>query len=173
MKQRFAQRGRENRHAIEEVDSESDERQWLRGTSMASPAHKLDACFPRAVDDYPDEYLLPLPVVEKSDDDYTSQMRSDVSAAEQVDPSAFKPVVQIEPSEEVPVGSKFLNMIDGAQAVGGWLGVRCVAGSVIADGQVTARDQGVWLNRNDEFILDGELASVIEESLGDNRGFIE
>ena len=31
----------------------------------------------------------------------------------------------------------------------------------------------MWLNRNDEFTLDGELASVTEESLGDNRGFIE
>ena len=140
---------------------------------MARAAHKLDACFPRAGDDDPDEYLLPLPVIEKTDDDSTNQMRFDVSAAEQVDPSAFKPVVQIEPSEEVPVGSKFLNMSGGAQAAGGRLGVRCVAGSVIADGQVTARDWGVWLNRNDEFILDGELASVTEESLGDNRGFIE
>ena len=63
-------------------------------------------------------------------------------------------------------------MSGSAQAVGGRLGVRCVAGSVVADGQVTARDQGVWLNRNDEFVLDGELASVSEESLGDNRGFI-
>ena len=31
----------------------------------------------------------------------------------------------------------------------------------------------MWLNRDDEFILDGKLASVTEESLGDNRGFIE
>ena len=81
--------------------------------------------------------------------------------------------VQIKPSEEVPVGSKFHSMSDGAQAVGGRLGVRCVAGSIIADGQVTARSQGVWLNCNDEFILDEELAGVIEEPLGDNRGFIE
>ena len=173
VKQRCTQRGRANRHTSEEVDSESDERQWLRGTSMARAAQKLDACFPHAGDDDPDEYLLPLPVVEKSDDDYTSQMRSDVSAVEQVDPPPFKSDVQIEPSEEVPVGSNFLNMSGGAQAVGGRLGVRCVKGSVIADGQVTARDQGVWLIRNDEFVLDGELASVTEESLGDNRGFIE
>ena len=62
-------------------------------------------------------------------------MRSDLSAAKQVDPSAFKPDAQIEPSEEVPVGSKFLNMSGGAQAVGGRIGVKCVAGSVIADGQ--------------------------------------
>ena len=48
-----------------------------------------------------------------------------------------------------------------------------MAGSVIADGQLKARDQGVWVNRNDEFVLDGELASVTEELLGDNRGFIE
>ena len=139
----------------------------------ARAAHKLDACFHHGGDDGPDEYLLPLPVIEKSDDDYTSHMRSDVSALKRVEPPAFKPVVQIEPSEEVPVGSKFLNMSGGAQAVGGRLGVRCVAGSVIADGQVTARDQGVWLNRNDEFTLDGDLASVTEESLGDNRGFTE
>ena len=164
VKQRFARRGRANRHTSEEVDSESDERQWLRGTSMARAAQKLDACFPHAGDD---EYLLPLPAFEKSDDDHTSQMRSDVSASEQVDPPAFKSDVEIEPSEEVPVGSKFLNMSGGVQAVGGRLGVRCVTGSVIADGQVTARDQGVWLSRNDEFVLDGELASVTEESLGD------
>ena len=31
----------------------------------------------------------------------------------------------------------------------------------------------MWLNRDDEYILDGKLASVTEESLGDNRGFIE
>ena len=31
----------------------------------------------------------------------------------------------------------------------------------------------MWLNRNNEFVLDGELASVTEELLGDNRGFIE
>ena len=140
---------------------------------MARAAQKLDACFPHASDDDPDECLLPLPVIEKTDGDHTSQNRSDMGAAEQVDPSAFKPVAQIEPSEEVQVGSKFLNMSGGAQAVGGTLGERCVAGSVIADGQVTARDQGVWLNRNDEFTLDGELASVTGESLGDNRGFIE
>ena len=110
---------------------------------------------------------MSVPVIEMSDDDYTSQMRSDVSAVKQVEPPAFKPDVQIEPSEEVPVGSKFLNIGRGR------LGVRCVARSVIADGQLTARDQGVWLNRNDELVLDGELASVTEESLVDNRGFIE
>ena len=65
VKQRFAQRGRANRHTSEEVDSESDERQWLRGTRMARAARKLDACFPHAGDDDPDEYLLPLPVVER------------------------------------------------------------------------------------------------------------
>ena len=48
-----------------------------------------------------------------------------------------------------------------------------MAGSVITDGQLTAKNQGVWLNRNDEFVLDGELASVTEELLGDHRGFIE
>ena len=64
-------------------------------------------------------------------------------------------------------------MSDGAQAVGGRLGARCVAGSIITDGQVTARSQGVWLNCNDETILNEELAGVIEEPLGDNRGFIE
>ena len=45
-----------------------------------------------------------------------------------------------------PVGSKFLNMSDGAQAVEGRFGVRCVAGSILADGQERARSQGVWLN---------------------------
>ena len=55
---------------------------------MARAAHKLDACFPHGGDDDPDEYLLPLPVIEESDDDCTSQMRSDVSAAEQVDPKS-------------------------------------------------------------------------------------
>ena len=114
---------------------------------MASPAHKkLGVCFLHGGDDDPDEYLPPLPVIEESDDDCTRQMRSDVTAAKQVDPSAFKPDVQIKPSDEVPVGSKFLNMSDGAQAVRGKLGARCVAGSIIADGQVTARSQGVWLN---------------------------
>ena len=88
-----------------------------------------------------------------------------------MDPPAFKSDVQVEPSEEVPVGSKFLNVSGGAQAFGGRLGVRCVAGSVIADGQVTARDQGVWLNRNDEFTLGGELASVTGDLLGGNRGY--
>ena len=77
-----------------------------------------------------------------------------MSAAEPMEAPAFKPGVQIEPSEEVPVGCKFLNMSDGAQAVGRRLGVRCVAGSTIADGPVTARSQGVWLDCNDEFILD-------------------
>ena len=93
VKQKFAQRGRANRHASEEVDSESDERQWLRERSMARAAQKLDACFPHAGDDDPDEYLLPLPVIKRSDDDYTSQMRSDVTAVKQVDPPAFKPDV--------------------------------------------------------------------------------
>ena len=41
------------------------------------------------------------------------------------------------------------------------------------DGQVTARSQGVWLNCNDDFILDEESAGEIEEPLGDNRGFLE
>ena len=140
---------------------------------MASPAHELDVCFLHGGEDDPDENLLPLHVIAESDDDYTRQMRSDGSAAKQVDTSAFKPDVQIEPSEGVPVGSKFLNMSDGAQAVGGRLGVRCVAGSIIADGQLTARSHGVWLSCNDEFILDEELAGVIEEPLEDNRGFIE
>ena len=140
---------------------------------MASPAHELDVCFLHEGDDDPDEYLLPLPVMEESDDDCTRQMRSDVSAAKQVDPTAFKQDVQIKPSEEVPVGSKFLNVSGGAQAVRGILGARCVAGSIIADGQVTARGQRVWLNCNDEFILDEELAGVVEEPLGDNRGFSE
>ena len=57
-------------------------------------------------------------------------------------------------------------MSGGAQAVGGKLGLECVAGSVIADGQLTARHQGVWLNRNDEFVLDGDSASVAEEIWG-------
>ena len=107
VKRKFAQRGKANRHASEEVDSESDERQWIRGTSMARAAHKLDACSPHASDDDPDEYLLPLPVVEKTDDDYTSQTRSDVSAAKQVDPSAFRPDVQTEPSEDGPSWFQF------------------------------------------------------------------
>ena len=124
-------------------------------------------------DNDPDEYLLPLPATEESDDDCTRQVQPDVSTAEPTDTSAFRPDVQIEPSEEVPVGPKFLNMSDAAQAVGGRLGVRRAAGSVIADGQVAARSQGVWLNCNDEFILDGESACVTEEPLGDNRGFIE
>ena len=38
---------------------------------------------------------------------------------------------------------------------------------------MTARSQGAWLNSNDEFILHEELAGVIEEPLGDNRGFLE
>ena len=140
---------------------------------MARAAQKLGACFPHAGDDDPDEYLFPLPGIKGSDDDYTSQTRSDVSAAKQVDLSAFRPDVQIEPSEEVPVGSKFLNMSDGAKAVGGRLGVRCVTGSVFAAEQAMARGQRVWLNCDDEFILDGKSAGVTEESLGDNRGFIE
>ena len=127
VKQKFAQRGRTNRHANAAVDSESDERRCSRGTSMASLAHELGVCFLHGGVDDPDEYLLPLPVIKEGDDDCTRQMRSDVSAAKQVDPSAIKPDVQIKPPEEVPVGSKFLNMSDGAQAVGGRLGVRCVA----------------------------------------------
>ena len=131
------------------------------------------ACFLHGGDDDQGEYLLPLPVIEESDDDCTHQVQPDMSAAEPMDPPAFKPDVQIKPSEEVPVGSKFLNMSDGAQAVGRRLGARRVAGPIIADGQVTARSQGVWLNCNDEFILDEELAGVIEEPLGDNRAFVE
>ena len=113
---------------------------------MARAVHKLDACFLHAGDDDPDEYLFPLPVIEKSDDDKTRQMRSDVSAAKQVDPSAFRPDGQIESSEEVPFGSKVLKMSDGAQAVGGRLGVRRAAGSVFADEPAMARGQRVWLN---------------------------
>ena len=142
VKQKFAQRGRTNWHASVEVDSESDERWSLKGTSMASPAHELDDCFLYGGDDDPDEYLLPLPAAEESDDNCTRQMRSDVSAAKQVDPSAFKPDVQIELSEEVPVGSKFLYGSDGAQAVGGRLRERCVAGSIIAGGQVDGQKSG-------------------------------
>ena len=163
--QKFAQRGRTSRHASVEVDSES---RCLGGTGMASPAHGLDVCFLNGGDDDQDEYLLPLLVVEER-----RHVRPDMSAAEPMDPPAFKPDVQINPSEEVPVGSKLLNVGDGAQAVGGRLGVRCVTGSIIADGQVTARSQGVWLTCNDEFILDEESAGEIEEPLGDNRGFIE
>ena len=140
---------------------------------MESLAHELDVCFFHGGDEDPDEYLFPLLVIEESDDDCTRQMRSDMSAAKQVDPSAFESDIQIKPSEEVPVGSKFLNMSDGVQAVGGRLGVRCVAESIIADGQVTARSQGVWLNCNEGFTLDVESAGEIEEPLGDNRGFIE
>ena len=97
VKRKFAQRGRANRHASKEVESESDERQCLRGTSMASPAHELGVCFLHGSDDGPHEDLLPLPVIEKSDDDHTRQMRSDVSAVKQVEPPAFKPDAQIEP----------------------------------------------------------------------------
>ena len=85
---------------------------------------------------------------------------------EVMNPSSFKPDVQIKPSEDVPVGSKFLNMSNGAQTVGGRLGERCVEGSIIADGQVTARSQGVWLNCNEGFFLDEESAGVIEEPFG-------
>ena len=173
VKQKFAQHGRANRHASVGADSRSDERQCSRETSMARAAHKLGICFLHGSYDGPDEYLLPLLVAEKSDDGRTRQMWSDVSAAKQVDPSAFKPDVQIEPPEEVPVGSKFLNKSDGAQVVGRRLGVGRAAGSVVAEGQATARGQRVWLNCDDEFILDGESASVAEESLGDNRGFSE
>ena len=54
-------------------------------------------------DDHPDEHLPPLPLIEESDDDCTRQVQPDMSAAEPMDPRAFKPDVQIEPSEEVPV----------------------------------------------------------------------
>ena len=81
-------------------------------------------------------------MIEESDDGCTRQMRSDMSAAKKVDPSAFKhrcsdQVVRRGPSWF----PNFLNMSDGAQAVGGRLGVRYVAGSIIADDQVTARSQ--------------------------------
>ena len=173
VKQKFAQRDRTNRHGIVEVDSESDERRCSRVKSMASSAHELDVCFFHGGDDDHGEYLLPLPVIEESDDDCTRQVQPDMSAAEPMDPQAFKPDVQIKPSEEVPVGSKFLSMSDGAQSVGGRLGVRCVAIWIIADKQVTARSQGVWLNCNKGFILDEESAGEVEEPLGDNRGFVE
>ena len=70
---------------------------------MASPAHELDVCFLHGGDDDHGECLPPLRVIEESDDDCTRQMRSDMSAAKQVDPSAFKPDVQIKLPEEVPV----------------------------------------------------------------------
>ena len=47
------------------------------------------------------EYLLPLPVIEESDDDCTRQVQPDMSAAQPMDPPAFKPDVQIEPSGDV------------------------------------------------------------------------
>ena len=100
VKQRFAQRGRANRHASEEVNF-----RVRRETVVERDKHgegcSETGCFPHAGDDDPDEYSLALPVIEKSDDDYTSQMRSDVSAVEQVDPPAFKSDDQVEPSEEV------------------------------------------------------------------------
>ena len=58
-KQKFAQRGRTNRHASVKVDSEPDERRCSRGTSMASPVHELDVGFLHGGDDDPDEYLHP------------------------------------------------------------------------------------------------------------------
>ena len=72
------------------------------------------------------EYLPPLPVTEENDDDGTRQVQGDMSVAEPMDPPAFKPDVHIEPSEEVPVGSKFLSMSDSAQAIGrkAWSKVR-------------------------------------------------
>ena len=83
VKQKFAQRGRTNRHTNVEVASESDERRCSRGTSMASLAHELDVCILHAGDDDHGQYLLPLLVIKESDDDCTRQMRSDVSAAKQ------------------------------------------------------------------------------------------
>ena len=74
---------------------------------MASPAHGLDVRFLHGGDDDQDEYLRPLSVTEECDDDCTRQVRPDMSAAEPMDPPAFKPDVQIKPSEQVPVGSKF------------------------------------------------------------------
>ena len=108
---------------------------------MLKREQALASCILRGDDDL-DGYLLPLLVIDESDDCFTRQMRSDMSAVKEVDPPAFKPDVQIKPSEEVPVGSKFLNMSDGAQAVGGRLGVRYVAGSIISCGQVTAQKAG-------------------------------
>ena len=57
---------------------------------MASPAHELDVCFLHGVDDDHGEYLPPLPVFEESDDDCTRQVQPDMSAAEPMDPPAFK-----------------------------------------------------------------------------------
>ena len=88
---------------------------------MAKAAHKLDACF-----------LLQVMILRTNTCFHCLLLK-------RVDPSAFRPDVQIEPSQEVPVGSKFLKMNDGAQAVGGRLGVRCAAGSVFADEQATAK----------------------------------
>ena len=51
---------------------------------MASPVHELDVCFNHGGDDDHGEYLPPLLVIEESDDDCTRQMRSDMSAAKQV-----------------------------------------------------------------------------------------
>ena len=59
-----------------------------------APAHELDVCFLHGSDDDPDEYLLPLPVIEESDDDCTRQVQPDMSAAEPMDPPAFKSDVQ-------------------------------------------------------------------------------
>ena len=62
---------------------------------MASPAHALDVCFLHGGDGDQGEYLLPLPVIEESDDDCTRQVQPDMSAAEPTDPPAFKSDVQI------------------------------------------------------------------------------
>ena len=170
VKQRFEQRGRTNRHGSERVDSESDERQWLRGASMARAAHKLDACFPDAGDDDPDEYLFPLPSIEKSDDDCIRQGWSDTSAAEQAGPISVQTRCSNRAIRRGPSRFQILqHERNGTQAVGGRRGVRRAAGSVIAYEQAMARGQRVWLNCDDELILDDESASVTEESSGDKR----
>ena len=160
--QKFAQRGTTYRHANIEGQTRDGAQEgqawralltnWMSVSSMEVMMMMVSTC----------SHCLWL---KKVTIDCTRQVQPDMSAAEPMDPPTFKPDVQITPSEEVPVGSKFLNMSDGAQAVGGRLGVRCVAGSIIASGQVTARSQGVWLNCDDEIIVNEELASAIAGSL--------
>ena len=169
------------RYAGVEVDTGTGKRKpsGVKGTGAVSFASER---MPASSTKTEDAYLFPLPIVDESNDStedlmaLSRQVLFDVGAATSVCPSTFRPDVPIEPPEEIPLhqadctrvahfGSKFLSIGVGTQKIEGRFDVRHVTKSVVAAGQVTYRDHGVWLNSDGGFILDVKSARKIEKLL--------
>ena len=161
-----------------------------RRTGVLSHAAEQDACLLHENGSDQSMYSCPSPTDEGGDDlenmaaspplqvwfdtEVLEALESDnldvVATTGQRSKTAFRPDVQIEPSEEVPDNSEFITSVD-TRKVESEFAVRSVTELIVHDGQQADESRKTWLNEVDGLIWCMKSAKKIERLLRNKRSF--